>query len=318
MEVDCEGCAGCCVDWRALAPEVADPERAGDRRPLDDAHNLVPLEREEVRAFLEAGFGDALVPRCWTLPAADGRDGAADAADDGPDSAADAPHEPVEVDGRHLAAVDGRPVFYVGLRTPPKPVAPVGREDAVWLPTCAFLDPETLQCRIHGGDLYPNACAAYPGYNLLLDQETECERVEAATGEERERLVDDAPPTDPPGVGLGPQALGAKLFAHPDPEDLAGRIDRLAAGEPSDEDRAAFVAVAAASAPGTLSVDERRRERAFERVLAADSWVGRAIAEWEERAGDADATAPGGEPADPGLGERVEERRGAPETPGWE
>ena len=300
MDVDCEGCAGCCVDWHALAPGIGDPERDGDRQPLDDATNFVPLERDEVRAMLETGHGDALRPRLWTLPQAP--DGEAQTGDDGDD-----PTAPVELDGYRLAGIRGRPVFYVGLRKPPKPVAPAGREEPTWLPTCTFLDPETLQCRIHESELYPNACAAYPGFNLLLDQTTECERVEDSGG--GERLLDDEPPADPPGVGLGPQALGAKLFAHPDPESLEGRIERLANGNATTEDRRAFVTVAASSSPGTLAVSEDWRERAREEFDAGESWVSGAIEEWVELEGG---------DADPDLGDRVEVDRGAPETPGWE
>lgn len=29
MDVNCEGCAGCCIDWRALSPEDTDHERRG-------------------------------------------------------------------------------------------------------------------------------------------------------------------------------------------------------------------------------------------------------------------------------------------------
>ncbi|GAB3691731.1 hypothetical protein GCM10028857_29480 [Salinarchaeum chitinilyticum] len=301
MRVDCEGCAGCCVDWHALAPDVDDPEHAGERQPLDESTNFVPLERDEIRAMLEAGHGDALRPRLWTLPEDDGEE-------DGEDDATTAP---VEIDGYSLAGVNGRPVFYVGLRKPPKPVAPAGREEPTWLPTCAFLDPETLQCRIHDTELYPNACAAYPGFNLLLDQDTECERVEEAGG--GERLLDDEPPTDPPGVGLGPEALGAKLFAHPEPEALAGTVERIATDTATRADRRTFATVAAASAPGTLAVSDDWRERAREAFDDGESWVSGAIEEWEELADEN-----GDEPADPGLGERVEAARGAPETPGWD
>jgi len=301
MRVDCEGCAGCCIDWHALAPDVEQAEQTGDRQPLDDATNFVPLERDEIRAMLDAGHGDALRPRLWTLPEEEEEADAAAA------ESTNEPTAPIEIGGYRLAGVNGRPVFYVGLRKPPKPVAPAGREDPAWLPTCTFLDPDTLQCRIHDTELYPNACAAYPGFNLLLDQQTECERVEASGG--GERLLDDEPPSDPPGVGLGPQALGAKLFAHPDPGALAGTIERIADGEGTRDDRRSFVTTAAASAPGTLAVSEGWRERAGEAFDDQSSWVSDAIEEWDELAG--------GE-ADPTLGDRVEEDRGAPETPGWD
>jgi len=282
--VDCENCAGCCVDWRALA-DVPDHERRGPQEPLDDTYNLVPLTRDDVRAFLDAGLGDAMTPRLWR--------------------ARDAPS--VEVDGHEVAAVAGKPAFFVGLRTVPKPVAPFDT-DPSWLPACAFLDPETLQCRIHGDPEYPGECATYPGNNLALDVETECERVEVHAG--GDRLLDDAPPEGDQGLLLGPQAVGQKVFAYPDPGGLAGVLNRLVAGELTDEDRARFVAVAAASAPGTTAVEPTRRERAYETAVDADSWVCRAADDWRSRAD--------GEDPDPALGERVEEARGAPGTPGWE
>ena len=283
MDVDCEGCAGCCIDWRAVAPAGVDldHERRGRLVPLDDAYNLVPLSSDEVRAFVRAGLGDAMTPRLF------GGD-----------------ERTVTVDGRELAAVDGRPAFLVGLRKPPKPVGPFGLE-AAWLPTCAFLDPATLQCRLHGGDRYPDACDRYPGDNLALDAETECERVEAAFG--GERLL-EADPGDADPL-LGPGAPGATVFAHPDPGRLTGRVDRVARGAPMPADRAEFVAVAAASRPGTLEVDGDRYASARRAALSADSWVGAAVETWERLAGEA--------PADPALADDVEDARGAPGTPGW-
>ncbi|WP_255170905.1 YkgJ family cysteine cluster protein [Natrononativus amylolyticus] len=288
MEVNCAGCAGCCIDWRPLLEdsEAIEHERRGPRAPLDDVYNLVPLARDEVRSFLEAGYGDALVPRLW------------EAAN---------PEEGVEIDGHAVAAVAGRPAFFVGLRKPTKPVAPFGVEPA-WLPACVFLDPETLQCRIHGDELYPAECAEYPSHNLALEQETECERVEARFG--GERLVDDEPAAVG-GLLLGPQALGQKLFCHPRPADLEGAVARSAAGELTAADRAEFVAVAAASSPGTLAISEPHYDRARARVLEADSWAGRAIREWAERAER-------GTRPDPDLGAVVEDARGAPPTPGWD
>ncbi|USZ70580.1 YkgJ family cysteine cluster protein [Natronosalvus halobius] len=347
MRVYCQGCAGCCIDWRPLLEGdqrdaieherrglgVASGEGGGEepgtggetatgtetetetetetrtngtpirrRNAIDDVYNLVPLTRDEVRAFLEAGFGDVLIPRLWE----------ADAVDDS-----------VSIDGYDVAAIAGRPAFFVGLRKPPKPVAPFGREDAAWLPTCTFLDPETLQCRIHGDDLYPGECAEYPAHNVALEQQTECERVEDAVGGERIRFDDsndgegtkrdeegvtvDVEATD--GLLLGPQAIGQKLFVHPDPNALNGRLERLVSGELTTEDRAAFVAVAAASAPGTLAISDHHYDQAYERVLEADSWAGAAIREWEQRASET--------PADPSQGAAVEVARGAPETPGW-
>ncbi|WP_232686935.1 YkgJ family cysteine cluster protein [Halobacterium zhouii] len=315
MEVDCSNCAGCCVDWRALA-DVSDHERdgRGPQQPLDDAYNLVPLTREDVRTFLDSGLGDAMTPRLWE-------------ADYGPS---------VTVGDHEVAAINGKPAFFVGLRKPPKPVAAFGGAsgggstaggdstvdaestasgdadvgfDPAWLPTCAFLDPETLQCRIHGDPEYPEECATYPGHNLALDAETECERVERHVG--GERLLDDTPPEDDPGLLFGPQAVGETVFAYPEPADLEGALlDRLAVGELADEDRARFVAVAAASAPGTTAVEPTKRKEAYQTALEADSWVGQSIREWEERADSDDP--------DSGLSERVEVERGAPETPGWE
>jgi hypothetical protein len=288
MHVDCEGCAGCCIDWRPLGdrPLDHDHERRGPHQPIDDVYNLVPLTRDEVRAFVDAGYGDALTPRLWESEGG------------------------VEIDGHELAAIDGKPTFYVGLRKPPKPVAPFGAESR-WLSTCAFLDPTTLQCRIHDDDLYPNECAEYPGHNLALDRETECERVEAEFGDDR--LLDDAVPEDIEGLLLGPQAIGAKVFVHPDPESLAGTIEHVANRTITHEDRAEFVATAAASAPGTTERNDQYYEDARETVLAADSWAGRAIADWADRADDPGSPAP---PPETATG--LEDDRGAPGTPGWD
>ncbi|WP_049928620.1 YkgJ family cysteine cluster protein [Halopiger goleimassiliensis] len=312
MEVNCEGCAGCCIDWRALLEEsrgtgargsMADDEARRD--PVDADANFVPLTRDEIRTFLERGIGEALTPRFWH------------AADES---------EAVTIDGHEIAAVADRPVFFVGLRKPPKPVAPFGREAETWLPTCVFLDPTTLQCRIHGDDRFPDECGAYPAHNLALEQETECERVEAAFG--GERLLEASVDGDPETLLLGSQALGGKLFCHPDPDRLEGTIERLAAGEPTREDRATCVAVAAASSPGTLAVSEHHREWARERLLGAqdetdeeatgeesadDAWVGPAIREWQRRYARADDEVPSA-----AVAVDVEEARGAPETPGWE
>lgn len=286
MEVDCEGCAGCCVDWRTLAPPDVDHgrERRRPYEPVDDVYNLVPLTAAEVRRFLRAGLGDALTPRLFRAQGG------------------------VEVDGVPLAAINGRPVFLVGLRTVPKPVGPFGREPT-WLPTCVFLDPTTLQCRIHGEATYPEECASYPGRQLSLGVETECERVERAWG--GERLLDDAPGGRPPR--LDASALGTKVFVHPDPDDLEGRIRRLLAGADGPADRAVFVAAAAAARPGTTAVDEESYGDYRERAATADSWVGRAAADWAARADDVGSEAP-----EPGVSERFEEERGAPSTPGWD
>ncbi|WIV66695.1 YkgJ family cysteine cluster protein [Natrialbaceae archaeon AArc-T1-2] len=290
MEVHCEGCAGCCIDWRPLRADDAravEHERRGPREPLDDAYNLVPLTRDEVRAFLEAGLSDALTPRLW---AAEEDDAAA------------------EIDGQAVATIAGRPAFFVGLRTPPKPVAPFGRDRERWLETCTFLDPTTLQCRIHGDELFPDECRAYPAYNLALEQETECERVERVFGGERLR-EDDPGQTD--GLLLGRGAVGGKVFVHPRPDDLEGVVSRIARGDLTDADRAEFVAVAAASSPGTLAISEHHYEQARERVLETDSWAGRAVREWQRR----DAA---GEEPEADLAVRLEDARGAPGTPGWD
>jgi len=65
MEVDCEGCAGCCLDRRPLTDRDIEHERTGPFDPLDDAYDLVPLGREEIRRFVQQGYGDALRPRLW-------------------------------------------------------------------------------------------------------------------------------------------------------------------------------------------------------------------------------------------------------------
>ncbi|THE66733.1 YkgJ family cysteine cluster protein [Salinadaptatus halalkaliphilus] len=331
MEVNCAGCAGCCMDWRPLleaSEMVADEDGIdpgddheddsatdhetvgarleGDRfrEPLDDDPNFVPLARDEIRAFLEGGYAAALTPRFWMA-------GDADAA--------------VEVDGRSIAAIAGRPVFLVGLCKPPKPVAPFGRKEPAWLPTCIFLDPTTLQCRLYEHDLFPAECGAYPEHTLALEAETECERVEATFG--GDRLLEADIETDLENLLLGPQAIGEKCFCHPDPDALEGAIDRLVVGESTPEDRAECLAVAAASSTGTLAISdfhyEWGRARALEAVTTdrtdtdtdedPGSWVGPAIRAWQRRRIRA-----GGAVPDPELARTIEDARGAPETPGWE
>ncbi|WP_435334507.1 YkgJ family cysteine cluster protein [Haloarchaeobius sp. TZWWS8] len=290
MEVNCEGCAGCCIDWRPLSDqrESHDHERRGPHQPIDDTYNLVPLTRDKVRAFCDAGLGDVLVPRLWL---SDGDDGA-------------------EVDGYTLAAVGGKPAFFVGLRKPPKPLAPFDIGEERWLRACTFLDPTTLQCRIHESELYPTECRDYPGHNLVLDQETECERVEREYG--GDRLVDDTPPEGVEGLILGPQAVGHKVFVHPEPADLAGVVRRAIDRELTDDDRAELVATAAASAPGTTERSESHYRSYRESVRTTASWAGEVVDEWESRAGMLGDSAP-----DAALAETVEEARGAPATPGW-
>ena len=295
MELDCEGCAGCCVDWRPLDPAASGSDRAGPRPPLDDVYDLAPLTRDEVARFVDDGLGDALIPRLFEPAERDGS---------------------VRIDGVDLAAADGRPVFVVGLRKPPKPVAPIGTDEPRWLDACAFLDPTTLQCRIHGSDRYPRTCSTYPGHNLELGAETECERVEAADG--GDRLLDDAPPGDLPAPAFGPQAIGATVFAYPDPDDLDGVVARLRGGEATADDRARFAGAAVGSRPGSLSVARDRMAEAREAAREAGSWVGQAIAAWTERAGeDGDRVALTDDALDR-LVRETEDDDGAPSTPGWE
>ncbi len=291
MEVNCAGCAGCCIDWRSLSAHPSDHERRGPREPLDGAYNLVPLTREDARAFVDGGLADAMTPRLWLAE----------------------PEDPaVEVDGARLAAIDGKPAFFLGLRTPSKPVAPFGT-DPHWLPTCTFLDPTTLQCRIHGTETYPEECAEYPGHNLELAVETECERVEHAFG--GDRLLDRSVPEGLSGLLLGPGAIGSKVFVHPHPERLDGVVTRSEEGTLTDEDRASFVAAALASAPGTTEHNETVFDSAYERAVDCRSWVSESAAEWAERSEGVGSLAT---ESDVALAERIEECRGAPETAGWD
>ena len=305
MRLDCEGCAGCCLDWRPLVPDGSDHERRGRREPLDDRYNFPQLSGREVREFIEAGYGDALTVRLFEP-------------DDGDDA--------VCVDGHDLAAIRGRPVFLVGLRVAPKPVAPFGTDadtangdgrDApgrTWLDACVFLDPETLQCRIHGDDHYPETCSTYPGTNLRLGRETECERVEDAFG--GDRLLDDGPPDDAPNP-FEPGALGGSVFAHPEPDALDGTVARILAGDTGREHLVPFLSVAAGSAPGTLAVDDVRVRQAETTLREPDdcvesdgSWVGDARSAWTERAGE-----PGTPVTESWLD--FDRKYGAPATPGW-
>lgn len=251
---------------------------------MDDRYNLVPLTRADVRGLVAHGLADALMPRLWTVETGG-----------------------VTVDGHELAALDDRPVFYLGLRTPPKPVGPFETTPR-WLNTCIFLDPRTLQCRIHDSDIYPSECSAYPGHNLALDAETECERVEAETGSER--LLDTEPPEELGSDVLGLGAVGHRLFVVPQVEMVEGLVADIKADTLARDDRAKFVATAAASAPGTTRIDEDQYTSVLQRAARADSWAGSAIEIWHRRAHQV-------EPA-PDHAETVEDARGAPPTPGWE
>lgn len=284
MELHCRGCAGCCLDWRPIG-EVSEHERRGPRQPLDDVYNLVPLSRDDVRALVDTGLAAAMTPRLWAV-------------ESGP---------AVTVDGYDLAAIEGKPAFFVGLRKVPKPVGPFGTEPT-WLPTCIFLDPQTLQCRVHDSEVYPAECAAYPGHNLAVGAETECERVEDAF--QGTRLVDATPPDGADGPLFGPQAIGQKVFVFPEPESLSGVVDRFLDGELERADRARFIAAAAASSPGTTAIVQSAYEAVRSRVVSQSGWVQQAINAWESRAD--------GEPPDPSLGEEIERARGAPPTPGWD
>lgn len=282
MEVNCARCAGCCIDWRSLASDASDHERRGRHSPFDDQYNFVPLTRDDVIAFVESGYVDAMTPRLW------------------------ADESGVEIDGTGVAAIDDKPVFFLGLRKPPKPVAPFG-EDPSWLPTCVFLDPMTLQCRIHESDLYPEECEEYPGHNLELGAETECERVENAFG--GDRLIDGTPPSALSGLLLGPQAVGQKVFVHPDPDRLTAIVTRVTEHAITPADRIEFVAAAIANSPGTTTVDRDRFSTARQHLVNSTSWVTQGIDSWHRLAES--------EPPDPSMGERVEEAHGAPPTPGW-
>lgn len=280
MEVNCEGCAGCCLDWRSLVEEPSSHEREGKRTPLDDMYNFVPLTRDEIQLFFEHNLSDALLPRLWLD-------------DDGP-----------VIDGYSIATINERPVFFLGPRKPPKPVAPF-ESSPHWLPSCIFLDPETLQCRIHDSELYPDECAEYPGHNLELGVETECERVEESFG--GSRLLDQTVPEDIPGLLLGPQAVGQKIFAHPDIGQLEGVLHRVKAGTVTTEDTAEFVAAALAGSPGTTSVDTERYHSLKSEIRNTTSWAGKAQKAWN--------TLRNTHNPDPELATEIESD--APSTPGW-
>ena len=287
MEVDCEGCAGCCIDWRPLAPAASDHERRGAEQPLDDRYNLVPLTCDDVRGFVDAGYGDALRPRVWT--------------------STDPDQPTTMIDGRSIVAVDDRPIFMIGMRQPPKPVGPFGILPR-WLRTCVFLDPTTLQCRVHESDLYPESCSTYPAQHLQLDVETECERVEEAVG--GTRLLDGDVSVESPPLPFGPRAIGWTVFAYPNPDDLLGCIQRLEDDRVERADRAKFVAAAAGHSPGSFEVNEIVMDTAINDVLDASSWIGTAMESWSQLSAVRRV-------ADPRLARRVEEAQGAPGTPGW-
>mgnify|MGYP000742330397 CR=1 FL=1 len=138
MNLRCAGCAGCCVDWRPLDPAAAGTDRTGDRHPLDDAYDLVPLTRDEVAAFLADGLADVLRPRLFTPAPADDR---------------------VAIDGIDVAAVDDRPVGYA--------IVIPGPETVAYLPELAVAPDR--QREGYGSALLEYVCAelAGDGYDQL-------------------------------------------------------------------------------------------------------------------------------------------------------
>ncbi|MDY6765219.1 MAG: YkgJ family cysteine cluster protein [Halobacteria archaeon] len=287
MELNCEGCAGCCIDWRSLSSDgINGAEHSGDRIPVDNVYNFTPLTRDDLRTFLKEGYSDFTYPRVWE---------------------ADGEHT-VEIDGREIVALEGKPVFYVGLRKTPKPIAPFGIKDPKWIPTCVFLDPTTLQCRIHDNNVYPGSCADYPGQNLKLGVKTECERVEDVFG--GERLLNDDPPDEFESFIIGRKAIGEKLFVHPEPERLNGVVMRLARDELKRRDRHEFLSVALAGRPGTTEVNREVYEETLEKLKDMRSWVTKAIRDWEHLfRTDRDPI--------PENAKDIEDDRGASPTPGW-
>ena len=210
----------------------------------------------------------------------------------------------MQIDGYDVISIDGYPLFMIGLRQVKKPVSPFGTEPH-WLPSCVFLDPTTLQCRIHDTEIYPTACEAYPGQHLALGVEPMCERVENHWDEQR--LLDhEAEATMPPPFGI--QALGATAFLHPHPDRLTGRIERFVAGELTPDDRAEFTAVALNQSPGMPLAKEPTTEQ-LTSLMDTRSWITDAITDWEQLADTAPPEAP--------LSESIETDRVAPETPGW-
>lgn len=280
MEVDCAECAGCCLDWRPLGR--TDDSPATDSRSIDDWVNFVTLSRDDISALLAAGYGDVFRPRLWY----------ADEADAG-----------ATVDAIDIATIAGNPVFSVGLRQVWKPVGPFGQVPSQ-LETCVFLDPMTLQCRIHTTDHYPTTCSTYPGQHLLMDVETECERVESHWA--IPRLLEDSLPEDLHAPPLGPQSLGSTVFVHPEPDDLSGSIDRLRRDQLTRDDRIEFAAIALAQSPGMPQIDRTKYATARERLESAISWV----TESRERlVQESNPT--------PAAVSICESNRGAPKTDGW-
>ena len=280
MEVDCAGCAACCIDWRPLDRQAHTP--IGDTTALDERMNLVPLSSDDIRALVREGYGDVFRPRLWRP------------SDDQPS---------VCIDEVELVAIAGKPVFSVGLRQLRKPVAPFGQPSQS-LRTCVFLDPSSLQCRIHESPAYPSACATYPGHHLLLAVESECERVEKRW--ETPKIIDDSVPPDIALPQLGVQALGSTVFLHPDPDRLSGVIERLSSETLSDDDRREFVAVAMSQSPGMPHVDDARYHNARKKLKHTTSWVSATAIEREGATEETSSSVTS-----------LELSHGAPKTPGW-
>lgn len=286
VELNCQECAGCCIDWHSVVPdrEFTDTTFEG-YTPYDSRDKFVTVSSDEVRKFIQSGYGDGLIPRLFQPT--DNQLGC------------------MTIDGVELASIDSQPVFLMGLRSTRKPVAPFGL-DPSWLPTCIFLDPDSLQCRIHNSKVYPDTCARYPADNLYFDAETECERVEQIFGEDRLLEHDDSSPRPT----IGPGSVGGTVFLHPKPERLDGLIKPLLEDPAVEPGRIEFSAVAAASAPGVDHIDQERYEQVHSQLSGSTSWISEVADRWKQ-------IYEMGKPTDHAETLDVEVPTGAPPTPGW-
>jgi len=284
MEVNCEGCAGCCIDWRALNDAKVDHERRGRYVPLDDVGNLAPIRRDGSGPSSTKGSATSSSPDCSPARAT-------------PPSISTEPRWRPSTDGPHSSSA---------CASRPKPVGPFD-SDSTWLPTCAFLDPTTLQCRIHGDDLYPETCRRYPRREPRAGRG---DGVRARGSGLRRVPADRRRTARRRRTDLRARGGRDDGVRSPRPRPADGRRRPPAERRVDPEDRAEFVAVAAASSPAMLAVSDPVYEETREQVLDADSWAGRAIDRWTDRAGDAGTDAPAPAP----LAKEFEEEAGAPET----
>ncbi len=286
MKLNCKECAGCCIDWRSMASKNIDMnhEWRGKYKPIDNTYNLVVLTKDDIVNLLQSGYVDSMTPRLFYSS-----------------------KKSIEINGISIASIDEKPIFFIGIRKVKKPVSPFGK-DSRWLPSCIFLDPSNLQCRIHDSEIYPESCFNYPKNNIALDLETECERVEKNFNQRRLKNEEGIKETS--NVFFGPEVIGHKIFVYQNKNELSNIINDIKKNNLDKKQRYKFIATAIASSPGSTTINKKKFQEALSKAYESESWINDTINDWKQRKQN--------EKPNPKKSGIVETKRGAPKTPGWD